>query len=288
MNTFYGARTGYSNTTGTSNTFTGTYSGALTTTGMRNTFYGARSGTLNTTGSNNTMVGRISGYNNTTGSDNVFMGYGSGFYNETGSGNIYLGYNAGINNTAGDKNIFIGHEAGANETGSNKLYINNDSTSTPLVYGDFAVDSIAINGDFYVNGNSSGTSPWTNSSDRRLKTNIQTIPNAIDKIAQMRGVTYEWKDGREKGNRLGFIAQEVAPILPEVVNTNDANHYTMQYAPITAVLVEAVKEQQQIIDNQQKEINELKAQAAKIQQMEAQNAEMKAMLEQIQGQLNNK
>ena len=57
----------------------------------------------------------------------------------------------------------------------------------------------------------------------------------------MRGVTYQWKDGREQGNRMGFIAQEVEPILPEVVD-NKNDHYTMQYAPITAILVEAVKE----------------------------------------------
>jgi hypothetical protein len=276
LNTFYGARTGYSNTTGFFNTFTGTYSGALNTTGSNNTFYGGRTGTLNTTGGQNVFVGRTSGYFNTTGSDNVFLGYSSGISNQTGSNNLYLGHKAGFSNVDGGNNVFIGNEAGYNELGSDKLYINNDSSSTPLVYGDFATDNVIINGDFTVNGNSSGTSPWTNSSDRRLKDNIETISNALDKIAQMRGVTYTWRDNREEGNRLGFIAQEVAPVLPEVVNTKDKDHLTMQYAPITAVLVEAIKEQQQIIEKQQAEIDALKAQNAKINQLEAMLMELKA------------
>ena len=58
---------------------------------------------------------------------------------------------------------------------------------------------------------------------------------------------------------MGFIAQEVEEVLPEVVFTNPSDGYKgVNYAEITAVLVEAVKEQQQIINTQQKEIEALK------------------------------
>ncbi len=287
-NIFLGYRSGYNNITGYDNMFLGYENGYSNTTGKDNIFLGFRSGYFNTGGSNNTFIGYTSGYNNTTGVDNTFLGYYSGFSNTTGDYNTCLGHDSGRNNTTGSSNVFIGYRAGYNETGSNKLYIDNSNTSSPLIYGEFNTNRVVINGNssdnsnnrrLFVNGSIGATSSFNNDSDRRLKTNIQTIPNALDKVLEMRGVTYEWKDGREKGDRMGFIAQEVEPILPEVVdNAND--HYTMQYAPITAVLVEAVKEQQA-------QINELKIKLQEVEELKQQNTEMKAMLEQIQQQLKN-
>ncbi|MGB0864604.1 MAG: tail fiber domain-containing protein, partial [Saprospiraceae bacterium] len=154
---------------------------------------------------------------------------------------------------------------------NNRLVINGNDTDN------------SNNRTLFVNGSIGATSAFNNDSDRRLKENIQTIPNALDKVLQMRGVTYQWKDGRETGDRMGFIAQEVEPILPQVVD-NKNDHYTMQYAPITAVLIEAVKGQQAEIEalkkaNQKLENsnNELKAQVAKINELEA-------MLQQLQTQ----
>jgi len=60
-----------------------------------------------------------------------------------------------------------------------------------------------------------------------------------------------------EGLQIGFIAQEVQKIVPEVVDNNGA-HYSMQYAPLTALLVEAVKEQQTMIEELRKEIEALK------------------------------
>ena len=266
-----------------------------------NVFIGNSAGRYNTSGEYNIYIGNQSGNNNTTGYKNVFLGYSAGKSNLTGYHNLSLGYQAGFSND-GSQNIFLGYQAGYNETGSNKLYIENSDATSPLIYGEFDNDRLVINGNdgdnsnnrtLFVNGSIGATSAFNNDSDRRLKTDIQTIPNALNKILEMRGVTYQWKDGRETGDRMGFIAQEVEPILPEVVD-NKNDHYTMQYAPITAVLVEAVKEQQIQIKEQQTQIETLqsentvlKGQAKKINQLEQQNAEMKAMLEQIQVQLNN-
>jgi hypothetical protein len=260
-------------------------------------------------GNNNIFIGHETGDANTSGDYNLFCGNLAGGGNTTGKSNVYLGYFAGAINSTGQNNIFLGYLAGTSETASNKLYIESSASSSPLIYGEFDNDRVVINGNYtdnsnsrtlFINGDIGATSAFNNDSDRRLKTDIQTIPNALDKVLEMRGVTYQWKDGREAGDRMGFIAQEVEPILPEVVdNTND--HYTMQYAPITAVLIEAVKEQQaQIeqlkIENAQLKISnkeiqksneQLKTEVAKINQQQSEINQLKGMLQQLQAQLNN-
>ena len=208
--------------------------------------------------------------------NSIFIGEGAGANDDfSNNSNIFLGTHSGYNNISGEKNVFIGHQAGFSETGSDKLYIENSTTSSPLIYGEFDNDRIVINGNssnntnnrtLFVNGSIGATSAFNNDSDRRLKKDIQTIPNALDKVLQMRGVTYQWKDGREEGDRMGFIAQEVETILPQVVD-NKNDHYTMQYAPITAVLIEAVKEQQQTIKAQQNEIIQLKRLEKEVQDL---------------------
>jgi hypothetical protein len=82
-----------------------------------------------------------------------------------------------------------------------------------------------------------------NLSDVRLKKDIITIENALDKVEKLRGVQFEWKDitNHPEGKQIGFIAQEAKEIIPEVVSKKGKN-LSMQYAPITALLVEAVKE----------------------------------------------
>ena len=77
-------------------------------------------------------------------------------------------------------------------------------------------------------------------SDERLKDNIETLEDSLDKVEQLRGVTYT-RDGREN---IGVIAQEVEKILPEIVLTADDEMGTksVDYSRITAVLIEAVKD----------------------------------------------
>ena len=77
-------------------------------------------------------------------------------------------------------------------------------------------------------------------SDERLKDNIETLTDGLDKVEQLRGVTYT-RDDREE---IGVIAQEVEKILPEIVLTADDEMGTksVDYSRITAVLIEAVKE----------------------------------------------
>jgi hypothetical protein len=162
-NTFLGMHAGFYNTTATLNTFVGSYAGKFNTTGYENTFLGNGAGTGNTEGYRNTFVGTAAGYDNKTGNHNCFLGYFAGrlntaghdntflgnlagYTNTEGYSNTFVGYGAGYANTTGINNVFLGNRAGWNETGSNKLYIANTSTSTPLIYGEFDNGILAFNG----------------------------------------------------------------------------------------------------------------------------------------------
>lgn len=90
----------------------------------------------------------------------------------------------------------------------------------------------------------------TSLSDVNRKINISSIPNPLEIISQIRGVSFNWKDTGEKS--MGVIAQEIEAILPEVVSTNEAGEKSVSYGNIVGLLIECVKELK-------KEIEELKA-----------------------------
>ena len=115
-------------------------------------------------------------------------------------------------------------------------------------------------------------------SDIRLKKEVVTIPDAIQKVSQLRGVNFRWKDDSDNGPiRMGMIAQEVEKVVPEVVHTTDDGMKTkaIEYQYLVGLLVEAIKEQQQ-------EITALKAgnETAK-----RDNTALKAENEQLKGKL---
>jgi hypothetical protein len=104
----------------------------------------------------------------------------------------------------------------------------------------FAQD-VTVKGNFYT------------PSDKRLKTNIETLGNALQTIDSMRGVRFEYKDQKRyaKGPKIGVIAQELMKVYPEMVTKGADGFYKVDYTQLSAVLIQAVKEQQQ-------EINQLK------------------------------
>ena len=88
-------------------------------------------------------------------------------------------------------------------------------------------------------------------SDERIKTNIKTIENALDKTLLLRGVEYNDIRIEPEKTKIGLIAQEVELIIPEVVTTGDDGMKSIAYQNLVGLLVEAIKEQQ-------KQINDLK------------------------------
>jgi hypothetical protein len=95
-------------------------------------------------------------------------------------------------------------------------------------------------------------------SDVRVKTNINTISNALDKVLSLRGVTYNRIDDESKAEKIGIIAQELQEILPQVINVQENGMLSVAYGNITAVLIEAIKEQQKCLLDLQSQINILK------------------------------
>ena len=90
-------------------------------------------------------------------------------------------------------------------------------------------------------GNFTATGNVTAFSDERLKENVQTIKGALDKVAQMRGVTYNYKSELNDGQRgTGGIAQEIQQVMPEVVE--EGEYLSVAYGNLVGVLIEAVKE----------------------------------------------
>jgi hypothetical protein len=85
-------------------------------------------------------------------------------------------------------------------------------------------------------------------SDARVKDNINTIEAPLDLITKLRGVTYTRKDTDDKSRKVGVIAQEVLPILPEVVQKDTNGNYSVAYGNIVGVLIEAIKELKAEID----------------------------------------
>ena len=102
-------------------------------------------------------------------------------------------------------------------------------------------------------------------SDKRWKKNIETIDDALDKVTKLRGVEFEWRKDEFKhmrfkeGTQIGLIAQEVEEVIPEVVRTSVDEEKSVAYANLVAVLIEAVKEQQKIIDEQNSKIAAIEA-----------------------------
>jgi len=95
-----------------------------------------------------------------------------------------------------------------------------------------------------INANLTVTGDINNSSDIRLKSNIETLNDSLNKVLSMRGVSYT-KDNKQS---IGLIAQEVINVIPEVVNT-DSEYMSVAYGNLIALLIEAIKELNDKIDN---------------------------------------
>jgi hypothetical protein len=131
--------------------------------------------------------------------------------------------------------------------------------------------STSHNALFYVDGQGNG---WLNldlsvrnlteRSDARLKKDVEDLFDPLDKVMGLRGVSFEWRSGEagvdsEPDERsLGFIAQEVQQIVPEAVSVDGDGYQCVSYTQLVPVLVEAVKEQQSLIDSQRSEIDLLR------------------------------
>ena len=170
----------------------------------------------------------------------------------------------GTSNNIADNNlgvVFFADRTDTDAIGSTDLQIqtsNGTSTSTKVIVkhnGNVGIGDntpsykLDIAGDMQVQGSSTtcvlgnGSGATNCSSDERLKTNIVEIDSALDKIDQLRGVTFNWKDtSKDQTTKIGVIAQDVEKVFPEVVGELKDGTKTVDYAALVAPLIEATKE----------------------------------------------
>lgn len=129
-----------------------------------------------------------------------------------------------------------------------------------------------VNIEFTVYGNYlSDGGQYLQTSDRRLKKNIKPLTGALDKVLALSGVSYQLNNQAEpewnmsENKTFGFIAQDIQPVLPELVYKLDNGYLAVNYDGIIPVLTEAIKEQQTIIDGQQQQIDELNERLANVE-----------------------
>ena len=95
-------------------------------------------------------------------------------------------------------------------------------------------------------------------SDARYKTNVQPLTDALAKVKKVEGVSFQRVDNPEPRTQIGFIAQDLEAVVPEVVITDSEGMKSVEYSNMVALLTEAIKEQQQQIDMLKEELDDLK------------------------------
>lgn len=148
-------------------------------------------------------------------------------------------------------------------------------------------ERLEVQGNIKVNG--TGTSnAWVTSSDVRFKHNITNITGGLGLVNRMQGHRYQYipNQGRPTGQQIGFIAQELEQITPELVVTDTATGYKyVNYAQVTPVLVEAIKELKQKLDKANAEIDTLKAEASNAKDQQNKYKDLEKRLQAIEAVL---
>lgn len=303
-NIFFGVEAGKNNQGG-GNVFLGNASGDEHTTGSDNTFVGVESGQNHQSGSLNTALGfstkfAVQGLTNAT---------AIGAQAQVGSSNaMVLGAIQGVNFATASTNVGIGTTnpserldvVGKTRTtnfqmtngAANGFVLRSDnlgnatwvnSTTLAITEADPQVSSVTPAADNIIPLGSSSLR-WTqvfavngtiNTSDARLKKEVEPLQAGLEALNQLRPVTYAWKDEHiDKGQRhTGFLAQEVMKVIPGAVVTHEwqenpetgeqewtpVKNLGINYSEITPLLVKAVQEQQQIIEQLREEIEKLKS-----------------------------
>jgi hypothetical protein len=298
-NSFFGYHTGMNTTGGTGNSFFG-YRAGLNNIGANNSYFGYDAGQagagastqlnaffgyqagMSNTSNSNAFFGGVAGQANTTGTANAFFGTAAGLGNTTGSSNTFIGDGAGESNTSGSNNTFVGAAANI-QTGSAFSFATAigsgaiASSSNTVVLGR-SVDAVRVPGSMTVVGTLTVTTLGAASaltvcrtgsnmiascsSSRRYKDHISPLASGIELVNRLRPVTFNWKTTDEPD--LGLIAEEVAEVEPLLITRNAKGEIEgVKYTQLTAVLINAIKQQQEQIRQLQKALEEMGSKVAR-------------------------
>jgi len=204
-------------------------------TGDEITAIGENAGNSNT-GDYLTAIGALAGASN-TGNFVTALGGEAGYANKANN-SVYIGYKAGYRGTSSTiNNTFLLEQVNAN--------------ANPLIKGNFTSGILTCYG---------GAGCWATSSDKSLKTNITELNYGLNEILNLTAVRYNWKINNISD--IGFIAQDVNKIIPEIVSGGDGD-MKVAYGTLTPILTKAIQEQQNIINKQDETINLLKSELCK-------------------------
>jgi hypothetical protein len=261
-----------------SNTAVGTWS-VYRGTGDNNSAFGAETLLWTTSGANNSAFGFEAGTNLTTGSNNLFMGYLTGPTLTTGTYNVLIGNSANVSAADATNRIAIG--AGAAATLDNQMVIGGDGVGashpviTEVIPGKGAMATLGSASNMWTEVYASNGT--INTSDARVKTNLQPIPSGLGTLLKLQPLTYfKHKSHFENGavvlenegtEEAGFLAQEVSGIIPTAVHRPDDESKVLwgvrtdQVIPYT---VKAVQELKAENDQLRSELETMKAELAEI------------------------
>jgi len=264
-NTADGYQALYSNTTGVSDTASGIAALVSNTTGTGNTASGAWALGANTTGSENTAVGDNAGNNPPhtfpqTGSFSTFVG---AWVNATADGLTNATAIGACASVSASNALVLGALSGAGCGNSGKSIAANTNVGIDVASPGNIFTVLQGGGHAIADG-------WDTYSSRRWKTDIQPLRGALGKVERLRGVSYTYTANGK--HDIGMIAEEVGKVVPEVVSyeENGKDASGIDYARLTAVLVEAVKQQQTEIQQEKAEIRRLEV---KVRRLEASKGE---------------
>jgi hypothetical protein len=282
----------YSNTSGSFNAATGYQALYSNTAGYLNTASGEAALYLNTTGASNTAGGGGALGQNTTGGANTAIGAGALFSNTTGSFLTCVGFNCSADADGLSNATAIG--AHARVGASNSLVLGGTGKYAVKVGIGTATPSNILT--IAQGAGHPVSDSWETYSSRRWKTNIQTLPNALAKVEQLRGVSYDLKSTGK--HEVGVIAEEVGAVVPEVVSyeENGKDARGVDYSRLTALLIEATKEQQREIQREQADLakalrqirqqqNLLRSQGSAVRSLQAEVREARESLRKVKEQV---
>jgi len=244
QNSAFGRNALYSNTSAARNSAFGSYALRNTTTGAENAAFGSHALRHNTTGQQNVALGRLALYNNSSGSRNVAIGLSAGSGHSTGDDNVYIA-NPGTDLESGSIKI------GTNGTHTKTQIAGIHGAAIPLIGVEVLVDPNGVLG--------------TTVSSGRFKQDVRDMKDASDVLMKLRPVTFHYREdlvGAEgaKVTEYGLIAEEVAEVAPELVaHGADGKPYTVRYHVLPALLLNEVKEQHRVNEEQRQVIAALTA-----------------------------
>jgi hypothetical protein len=257
-------------TFGTDNMFLGIGAGNYTMTGAANTAAGNAALLANTLGNNNTAVGLSALKNNMSGNNNTAVGLEALFYNTSGNSNIAIGLDSGVF-TDGSNNICIGNTGVFSESGTIRIGTGGTQTRAFLA-GVRGVTTGAADG-LTVLIDSNGQL-GTVSSSSSVKREIADVGETSSALRNLRPVSFVYRNDAQEIRQYGLIAEEVAEVMPELVQFSPAGRAeTVRYHFLAPLLLNELQKEQRRSEEQESRIEKL---LARLDALEARVAECEA------------